>query len=90
MSSLALLNRRVSKTGSPSFCRHVQFITSEREIFELGGFSIGYVQLITSGLIDNQFSSFFLPSYPVFSPLNGKTLNAGVPHSIMSSPSPLS
>ena len=48
------------KLDSPSFCHHVHFITSEWQNFELGGFSIGHVQSITSELTDSQVSSFSL------------------------------
>jgi len=38
-------------------CHHVQFVTSEWQNFELGGFSIGYV-LVTSEPTDSQVSPF--------------------------------
>jgi len=77
-----------------SFCRHVQFITSERQNFELGDFSIGYIQFITSELTDSQASSLNLVgnSSTVISsllPLNGKVMSLVASQSVMSSQSSL-
>jgi len=69
---------------STFLCHHVQFITSEWQIFKLGGFSISYAQFITSEPRDNKVSFF-----SSLSPLNSKTLNSGVSQSIVSRPSPL-
>ena len=57
-------------SGITHFCRHIQFITSEQQDPKLGGFSIGYVHVI-SELTDSQISSSspvgttFLSLYPV-------------------------
>jgi len=97
-SSLSPLNRRVSRfyhwsNRDFSFCYYVQFVTSERQNSELGGFSIGYVQFITYEPRDSQVSS----SSPVgiiftvmssISPLNGGS-KFNKSQSVMSSLSPL-
>ena len=54
MSSSSPMNDKTSCPVIPN--HHVLIITSEWQNFELGNFSIGYVQLITSELTDSQVS----------------------------------
>jgi len=58
-SSLPLIDESL-RPSSPSFCHYVQFITSEGQNPELGGFSISHVQSITSEPTDSQVSPFCL------------------------------